>query len=342
MKSKRSFCLTVIFSTLIAVGLSLPFSQTSSAFSQQIIQRGATGDDVIELQARLQYNGYYHGRIDGVYGWATYWSVRNFQHQFGLKERDGLVGSKTKKHLINHTKYYSYYVHKQLRKGNEFTHYGGLPLKYQTKPSKRVQQQARRRAEAKQRQTPQTFPKQGVTQKQVGPAQPKKQVTPKTAQPPKTTPEKQAPKITAKKQPPKTAAKKRTPKKQDAVAANMPGGFSNNEINLLAQAVYGEARGEPYNGQVAIAAVILNRLNSSTFPNSIAGVVFEPLAFTAVADGQIYMTPNKTAKKAVLDAINGWDPSENALYYFNPATATNKWIWGRPQIKRIGKHIFCE
>ncbi len=122
----------------------------------------------------------------------------------------------------------------------------------------------------------------------------------------------------------------------------MPGGFSNNDINLLAQAVYGEARGEPFEGQVAIAAVILNRIKSPLFPNTVVSVIFEPLAFTAVADGQIYMQPNERAKEAVLDAINGWDPSENALYYFNPDTATSKWIWGRPQIKRIGKHIFCE
>lgn len=95
--------------------------------------------------------------------------------------------------------------------------------------------------------------------------------------------------------------------KQNTTAANMPGGFSNNDINLLAQAVYGEARGEPFEGQVAIAAVILNRIKSPLFPNTVAGVIFEPLAFTAVADGQIYMQPNERAKEAVLDAINGWD-----------------------------------
>lgn len=145
MKSKGSFCLNVILCTIMATSLSLPFSQKSAAFSEQVIQRGATGDDVIELQARLQYNGYYNGRIDGVYGWATYWAVRNFQNQFGLKDTDGLVGPKTKRFLINHTKYYSDYVHRQLRKGNQFTHYGGMPLKYQTKPSKEVQQQARKR-----------------------------------------------------------------------------------------------------------------------------------------------------------------------------------------------------
>ena len=305
MKSKGSImaCL-ILFSFTITTFFN---TETISAFSNQVIQRGATGDDVVELQARLQYNGYYNGKIDGVYGWGTYWAVRNFQDQFGLKEVDGLVGAKTKQTLICKSKYYREYVMEQLNKGNTFTHYGKIPLKYQTKPSKAATQKARQQAEARQKQ----------------PAE-------------KTT---QQPQANANKQQNNTPAKAR---KQDAVAANMPGGFSNNDIRLLAQAVYGEARGEPYEGQVAIAAVILNRLNSPLFPNSVAGVIFEPLAFTAVADGQIYMQPNETAREAVLDAINGWDPSEEALYYFNPDTATSPWIWGRPQIKRIGKHIFCE
>ena len=110
----------------------------------------------------------------------------------------------------------------------------------------------------------------------------------------------------------------------------------------MANAVYGESRGEPYIGQVAVASVILNRVNSASFPNSISGVIFEPRAFTAVADGQIWLTPNEQAKKAVVDAINGWDPTGEALYYFNPDTATSGWIWTRPQIKQIGKHIFCK
>jgi N-acetylmuramoyl-L-alanine amidase len=118
-------------------------------------------------------------------------------------------------------------------------------------------------------------------------------------------------------------------------------GVSSQEINLMANAVHGESRGEPYIGQVAVAAVILNRLNSGSFPNTISGVIFQPGAFTAVDDGQIWLTPNETAKKAVRDAINGWDPSEGCIYYFNPSTATSKWIWTRVQVKQIGKHIFC-
>lgn len=119
---------------------------------------------------------------------------------------------------------------------------------------------------------------------------------------------------------------------------------SNNSsnVNLLARVVYGEARGEPYTGQVAVAAVVLNRVKSSKFPNTISGVVYQSGAFDAVADGQINMTPDTTAKKAAQDALNGWDPSYEAIYYFNPSTATNKWIWSRPMTVTIGKHRFCK
>jgi N-acetylmuramoyl-L-alanine amidase len=116
---------------------------------------------------------------------------------------------------------------------------------------------------------------------------------------------------------------------------------TDNDIKIMANAVYGEARGEPYVGQVAVAAVILNRLKSAEFPHTVSGVIFQPGAFTAVADGQIWLTPNSSAKKAVQDALGGWDPTNGCLYYFNPVTATSKWIWTRQQVKTIGKHIFC-
>lgn len=125
-------------------------------------------------------------------------------------------------------------------------------------------------------------------------------------------------------------------------ASRSGGGYSGDDIYWLARAVYGEARGESYTGQVAVAAVILNRVESSQFPNTIRGVIFEPLAFTAVADGQIYLTPNATAIRAARDAIAGWDPSGGALYYWNPAKATSKWVWSRPIIKRIGNHVFAK
>lgn len=230
------------------------------AFSPQIIQQGAIGDDVIELQARLQYIGFYNGKIDGVFGWGTYWALRNFQYEFGM-EVDGLGGTKTKEKLVQVTEFNKEEVHNNMYAG-----------------------------QSNSQSNDQTTNNQGA----------------------------------------------------EPTSVNVPQGYSQNDIQLLANAVYGEARGEPYVGQVAVAAVILNRIESATFPNTVAGVIFEPRAFTAVADGQIYLTPNETAKEAVLDAINGWDPTGNALYYFNPDTATSSWIWSRPQIKQIGKHIFCK
>lgn len=117
---------------------------------------------------------------------------------------------------------------------------------------------------------------------------------------------------------------------------------NSSDLNLLARVIYGEARGEPYTGQVAVGAVVLNRVRSSSFPNTISGVVYQSGAFDAVRDGQINLTPNSTSKKAAQDALNGWDPSYGAVYYFNPATATNKWIWSRPMTVTIGNHRFCK
>ncbi len=253
MRQKAIFKIAIL---LAFIGLSLMVSSIQlknvEAFSNQVIQRGASGEDVIELQSRLKYNGFYTGKVDGVFGWGTYWALRNFQEKFGLPV-DGLAGAKTKQMLVKATKYDK----STANTGNS-----------------------------------------GGTAQENKPSQNK--------------------------------------------GTNVPNGYSQNDIQLMANAVYGESRGEPYLGQVAVAAVILNRVTSASFPNTVSGVIFEPRAFTAVADGQIYLTPNETAKKAVLDAINGWDPTGNALYYFNPDTATSKWIWTRPQIKKIGKHIFCK
>lgn len=122
------------------------------------------------------------------------------------------------------------------------------------------------------------------------------------------------------------------------------GGGNTSDVQLLARAINGEARGEHYEGQVAVGAVILNRVKDSRFPNTIAGVIYQSGAFTAVADGQINVpiAENATVVKAAQDALNGWDPTNGAVYYFNPDTATNSWIWSRPLIKTIGKHRFCK
>lgn len=116
----------------------------------------------------------------------------------------------------------------------------------------------------------------------------------------------------------------------------------NSNLNLLSRVIYGEARGEPYTGQVAVGAVVMNRIKSSSFPNTLSGVVYQSGAFDAVKDGQVNLTPDSTARKAAQDAMNGWDPSYGAIYYFNPSTATNKWIWSRPMTVTIGKHRFCK
>ncbi len=283
MKSGK-LCVKVCLSLILLVIplLSAVNVDDTNAFTAQVIQHGATGEDVIELQSRLQYLGFYNGKIDGVFGWGTYWALRNFQYEFGLKV-DGLAGATTKLKLANASQYHEGFVKKNIQKGKKFTHYGGTPLEKQTQKGK---------APAKK------------PSGQGGKAQPKQQ----------------------------------KPKQ----GKNVPSGYSENDIQLMANAVYGEARGEPYVGQVAVAAVILNRIESTSFPNTISGVIFEPRAFTAVADGQIWLTPNEQAKKAVHDAINGWDPSDGCIYYFNPDTATSGWIWSRQQVTQIGKHIFAK
>jgi N-acetylmuramoyl-L-alanine amidase len=289
MKRNSAYIKGAFFAIALCFGLFAGFGQNNAhAFSNQVIQKGATGDDVVELQSRLQYLGFYTGNIDGVFGWRTYWALRNFQYEFGM-DIDGLAGTTTKQKLVKASKYDKAWVNKQINSGKKFSYYGGVQKSKQTKSGGAKGGAA----------------KKGTAQGGAGGGK-------ATAKPAQVKP-----------------------------AKNIPDGYSQNDISLMANAVYGEARGEPYIGQVAVAAVIINRVEDSQFPKTVSGVIFEPGAFTAVADGQIYLTPNKQAKKAVMDALNGWDPTGEAIYYFNPDTATSGWIWGRPQIKKIGKHIFC-
>jgi N-acetylmuramoyl-L-alanine amidase len=117
--------------------------------------------------------------------------------------------------------------------------------------------------------------------------------------------------------------------------------FNSNDRYLLAKVIYAEARGESYTGQVAIGAVVLNRVDDSRFPNTISGVIYQPWAFTAVNDGQINLEPNQKAYQAADDALNGWDPTGGCVYYYNPQTATSKWIWTTTKVTQIGKHVFA-
>lgn len=286
MKMKK---ITIVLIILLLITTFYPkFTKPMEAFTDQVIQHGAIGDDVIELQARLKHIGFYTGEIDGVFGWRTYWALRHFQYEFGLPV-DGLAGEKTKEMLERATHYDEEATKAEMYK---------TPTQQQSSQQKQTDPN-----QTTQNQTSRQEQDQGGGQ---------------------------------------TTDQQQQEQPSQTTAVNVPQGFSQNDIRLMANAVYGEARGEPYEGQVAVAAVILNRLKSPTFPNTVSGVIFEPRAFTAVADGQIWLTPDDTARRAVLDAINGWDPSGNALYYFNPETATSPWIWTRPQIKRIGKHIFCK
>lgn len=254
----------VLVTCCLIVGLMFTFQgkmnwkpdEVQETFSKTILQYGAVGEDVRELQGRLKFLGFYHGEVDGDFGWSTLQSVKTFQSEFGMKA-DGIVGAETKLKLYNATKQWKPGIESGTAKG-----------------------------------------------------QPQPETQGKTA-------------------------------KARSVPLSSRRGFSEQDLRMMANAVYGEARGEPYEGQVAVAAVILNRVENPSFPDTPSGVIFQPGAFTAVADGQIWLEPDEKAMRAVQDALNGWDPTDGCIYYFNPVTATSKWIWSRPQYKQIGKHIFC-
>ena len=126
------------------------------------------------------------------------------------------------------------------------------------------------------------------------------------------------------------------------ISTNSASGSSETDARLLARIINAEARGEPYTGQVAVGAVVLNRVKHSSFPNTIAGVIYQPGAFTALDDGQWNASMYETPYKAAKDALNGWDPTGGAIYYYNPAKTTNKWIYSRPVVKVLGNHTFAK
>lgn len=125
-----------------------------------------------------------------------------------------------------------------------------------------------------------------------------------------------------------------------STAANR-GVSRSNDVELIARLIHAEARGEPYEGQVAVAAVLLNRVESASFPNSISGVIYQPLAFESVANGQFNLPPKEQNIKAARSAINGWDPTHGALFFWNPSKPVNSWIWSRRIVRRIGSHVFA-
>lgn len=235
MKRKK---LLLIFLMLILTGL----SSTSLIYRNElsnylgyskaaIANWGSSGQEVIDIQAKLYNWGYYNDIVDGIYGYQTYLAIRQFQANNGLTV-DGIAG-------------------------------------------------------------PETLAAMGLNQ---------------------------------------------------YIPASSSSGNSttSRDVDLLAHVIYGEARGEPYIGQVAIGAVVLNRTRDGRFPQTIAGVIYQPGAFDAVDDGQINLQPNQSAYTAARDALNGWDPTYGCIYYYNPATATSQWIWSRPILLQIGKHNFAK
>lgn len=226
----------LIIGTLLLVSVMLCFSYRTEILDfygygrATLSNYGSSGQEVINIQAKLYNWGYYNGIVDGIYGYETYTAVKSFQDKNGLAV-DGVAGPETLAAL-------------------------GLPS---GAPS----------------------------------------------------------------------------------AGGAGGGAAGGDVDLLAHLVYGEARGEPYEGQVAVAAVVLNRTQDSRFPKTVAGVIYQPGAFDAVSDGQFDLSPDSTAYNAARDALNGWDPTYGCIYYYNPNTATSSWIWSRPIMLVIGKHNFA-
>lgn len=274
-KRLRKWAVAITFlSTLLVLGAGLP---EAKAFTSQTLVIGSRGYDVDELQGRLKLLGFYKNKVDGYFGWDTYWAVRIFQQQF-IGKPTGVVDLQTRQALVKATPNWHSPSYSTGNSGTSNSNSGSASNSPSTASS-----------------------------------------SPPTAAP---------------NSPPSSAANVTLP----ATA----GGFSQSDLSLMAHVVYAEARGEPFIGQVAVAAVLINRMHSPKFPHSIPAIVYQPLAFTSVADGQINLQPNAEAMRAVMDAVHGWDPSHGALYYFNPATATSAWIWSKPEILQIGHHIFCK
>lgn len=261
---KRYRIVQWLIASVVALQCMVVASSTSTvnAFTKENLVFGSTGYNVYELQNRLKFLGYYHHKVDGVFGWSTYWGVRDFQYAFGMKP-SGIVKLPTKSKLVRATQNWHY---------------------------------------------------QGPT------SQPQHHSTPSSGS---------------------SSNAANSGAAAAAVSSAPVQGISSADQTLLAHVVYAEARGEPFPGQVAVAAVVLNRLHDPKFPHSIPAIIYQPQAFTSVQDGQLNLQPDSQAVRAVQEAVHGVDPSYGATYYFNPATATSRWIWSKPEILRIGKHIFC-
>lgn len=271
----------------------------------RIIYWGNRGEDVRAVQEKLKRWGYYRGAADGIYGKETYRAVIHFQRKNGLKA-DGAVGDRTKKALgITSTR----------RTGRSATYNKTVEI-----AQRKLKQWRYYRGAVDGIYGPQTYSAVVNFQRKNG-LKVDGHIGPQT---------RKALGITT-----RTVSGK--------YAATSKGVSKSDDVTLLAMIINGEARGEPYVGQVAVGAVVLNRVKNPSFPNSIAGVMYQPLAFEAVANGQVYVPIEASSFKAARDALNGWDPTGGALYYWNPSgNITSKWIWRLKPTLTIGRHVFAK
>ena len=300
--NRKRAALLMIIATLVVAMCSLVGAYTASAY----VAKGSSFGNVAAVQHRLATLGYYSQKVDGVFGNGTKNAVKRFQSAYGLGA-DGVVGSKTEKALGLKLP-----ISGGISQGKTTANVAAVQARLKTlgyyKSTVDGSWGKRTMCAVMSFQSDHGLTVDGV----VGGASEK--------------------------------AMGITLGSGGSTGSSGTGSTSNisdSDLNLLARCVYGEARGEPYNGQVAVAAVVLNRVRSSKFPNSISGVIYQSGAFTAVSDGQINLTPNESAYSAARDALGGWDPTGGCLYYYNPATATSSWIWSLTVHIKIGKHNFA-
>lgn len=282
-------------------------TEFASSAQAEVLKQGSTGATVKTVQQKLKNWGYYDGSVDGIFGSGTRSAVVYFQRTNGLSA-DGIVGSATAAAMG---------VSLGTSSGSSSTSSGVLKQGSSGEAVKTLQQKLKNWGYY-------SGSVDGVfgsgTKSAVMYFQRNNGLTADGVVGTKT-----------------AAALGMT------IGGSSVSGSSStsSDLALLSRVVYGEARGESYTGQVAVAAVVLNRVKSSSFPNTIAGVVYQAGAFDCVADGQINLTPDSTAVKAAQDALNGWDPTYGCLFYYNPKTATSAWMLSRPVKLVIGDHNFC-
>lgn len=282
-------------------------TEFASSAQAEVLKQGSTGATVKTIQQKLKNWGYYDGSVDGIFGSGTRSAVVYFQRTNGLSA-DGIVGSATAAAMG---------VSLGTSSGSSSTSSGVLKQGSSGEAVKTLQQKLKNWGYY-------SGSVDGVfgsgTKSAVMYFQRNNGLTADGVVGTKT-----------------AAALGMT------IGGSSVSGSSStsSDLALLSRVVYGEARGESYTGQVAVAAVVLNRVKSSSFPNTIAGVIYQAGAFDCVADGQINLTPDSTAVKAAQDALNGWDPTYGCLFYYNPKTATSAWMLSRPVKLVIGDHNFC-